>query len=39
MNLIIQAVHDIPAELLQRIAGLATATKIEQKASHAYRLC
>ncbi len=38
MNLIIQAIHDIPAEQLQRIAGLATATRIEQTAAHAYRL-
>ncbi|MEJ1959854.1 MAG: DUF4072 domain-containing protein [Nitrosomonadales bacterium] len=30
MNLIIQAVHDIPATHLDRIAGLATATRIEQ---------
>ncbi len=38
MNLIIQAIHDIPADQLQRIAGLATATRIEQIAAHAYRL-
>jgi phosphoserine phosphatase len=38
MNLIIQAVHDIPAACLDRLAGLATATRIEQIASHAYRL-
>ena len=38
MNLIIQAVHDIPAAHLERIAGLATATRIEQVAPHAYRL-
>jgi phosphoserine phosphatase len=39
MNLIIQATHDIPAAHLDRIAGLATATRIEQIAPHAYRLC
>ena len=39
MNLIIQAVHDISAAHLDRIAGLATATRIEQIAAHAYRLC
>jgi len=38
MNLIIQAIHDIPATHLDRIAGLATATRIEQIAAHAYRL-
>jgi phosphoserine phosphatase len=38
MNLIIQATHDIPAAHLDRIAGLATATRIEQIAAHAYRL-
>lgn len=39
MNLIIQATHDIPAAHLDRIAGLATATRIEQIAPHAHRLC
>jgi len=39
MNLIIQAVHDIPAAYLDRLAGLATATRVEQTAAHAYRLC
>ena len=40
MNLIIQAVHDNPAvvELGHRVPGLATATRIEQIADHAYRL-
>ena len=38
MNLIIQAVHDIPAGQLQRLAGLTTATRIEQTAAHAWRL-
>jgi phosphoserine phosphatase len=39
MNLIIQANHDISASQLRRIAGLATATRIEQVAAHAFRLC
>jgi phosphoserine phosphatase len=38
MNLIIQAVHDIPAAQLSHLAGLSTATRIEQIAAHAYRL-
>ncbi len=38
MNLIIQAVDDITASQLQRIADLATATRVEQIATHAYRL-
>ncbi len=38
MNLIIQAIHDIPAVHLERIAGLATATRIEQITAHVYRL-
>jgi phosphoserine phosphatase len=38
MNLIIQSIHDIPATHLERIAGLATATRIEHIAAHAYRL-
>ena len=38
MNLIIQAVHDIPATHLDRLAGLSTATRIEQTATHTYRL-
>ena len=38
MNLIIQAPQDIPATYLERIAGLATATRIEQISTHAYRL-
>lgn len=38
MNLIIQAVHDIPAAHLDRLASLALATRIEQIAAHAYRL-
>lgn len=39
MNLIIQAVHDIPAGQLQHIAALAGTRRIEQFAAHAYRLC
>ena len=38
MNLVIQSTRDIPAAHLDRIAGLATATRIEQIAAHAYRL-
>ena len=38
MNLIIQAVHDIPAAHLDRLASLALASRIEQIAAHAYRL-
>ncbi len=38
MNLIIQAVHDIPSAQLQYLAGLSTASRIEQIAPHAYRL-
>lgn len=38
MNLIIQALHDIPANHLDRLAGLALATRVEQIAPHAYRL-
>lgn len=38
MNLIIQAVHDIPAAQLQRIAGLALTRRTEQIGAHAYRL-
>lgn len=39
MNLIIQSPHDIAAVHLNRLAGLTTATRIEQTAAHAYRLC
>jgi phosphoserine phosphatase len=38
MNLIIQAVHDIPSAQLQHIAALAGVKRIEQVADHAYRL-
>ena len=39
MNLIVQAVHDIPAAQLQHIATLTGATRTEQVAPHLYRLC
>jgi phosphoserine phosphatase len=38
MNLIIQALHAIPSAHLSNLADLATATRIEQTATHAYRL-
>ena len=38
MNLIIQAINDIPKAYLDHLAGLSTATRIEQIAAHAYRL-
>jgi phosphoserine phosphatase len=38
MNLIIQAVHDIPAAQLQHLAGLAGVKRIEHMAPHAWRL-
>jgi phosphoserine phosphatase len=38
MNLIIQALRDIPAAQLQHLAGLAGVKRIEQTAPHAYRL-
>jgi phosphoserine phosphatase len=38
MNLIVQALHDIPKEPLGRIAEMSAANRIEQIASHAYRL-
>jgi len=38
MNLIIQAVHDIPAAQLDHLASLTLAARIEQVAAHAYRL-
>ncbi len=39
MNLIIQAVHDIPAAHLDRLVSLSLASRIEQVGTHAYRLC
>lgn len=38
MNLIIQSLHDIPSSHLDRIASLSLASRIEQVATHAYRL-
>lgn len=38
MNLIIQAVHDIPSAHLDHLAALTSAARIEQVAAHAYRL-
>lgn len=38
MNLIIQAVHDIPASQIEHLAKLSEATRIGQIAPHAYRL-
>ena len=39
MNLIIQSTHGIATAHLNRLAGLTTATRIEQIATHAWRLC
>jgi phosphoserine phosphatase len=38
MNLIIQAVQDIPVPRLHRLTGLTMATRVEQIGLHAYRL-
>ncbi|MFA6904135.1 MAG: phosphoserine phosphatase SerB [Gallionellaceae bacterium] len=38
MNLIIQALHDIPAAQLKRLSDLTLATRTEQIGPHAYRL-
>ena len=38
MNLIIQAVHDIPSSHLDRLASLSLAARVEQVGAHAYRL-
>lgn len=38
MNLIIQAIHDIPAAQLQRISDLTLSSRTEQIGTHAYRL-
>ena len=38
MNLIIQSLRDIATTHLNRLAGLTTATRIEQIAAHAFRL-
>ena len=38
MNLIIQAVHDIPGAALDHLARLTAAARVEQIAAHGYRL-
>ncbi len=38
MNLIIQALHDIPAAHIDRLAGLSLASRVEQVGTHVYRL-
>ena len=38
MNLIIQALHNIPAAQLQRLSDLTLSSRTEQIATHAYRL-
>ena len=38
MNLILQALHDIPSEQIGHLAGLSAAERIEQVAPHVYRL-
>lgn len=38
MNLIIQALHDIPSTQVEHLAKLSAATRIEQVAAHVYRL-
>ena len=38
MNLIIQAIHDIPATQLQRLSDLTLPSRTEQIGDHAYRL-
>ncbi len=38
MNLIVQAVHEIPAAQVQHIAGLSGASGVEQVLAHVYRL-
>ena len=38
MNLIIQALHDIPATQLDQLLSLSLASRIEQVGTHAYRL-
>ncbi|MDZ4202324.1 MAG: phosphoserine phosphatase SerB [Gallionella sp.] len=38
MNLIIQAVHDIPAAQLQHLAETTAAARVEQTGAHVYRL-
>ena len=38
MNLILQALHDIPTAQIEHLAGLSSAERVEQVAPHAYRL-
>lgn len=38
MNLILQALHDIPSAQVERLSKLANAARIEQIAAHLYRL-
>jgi phosphoserine phosphatase len=38
MNLIVQALHDIPAAYLDRLASLSLTSRTEQVGTHAYRL-
>jgi len=39
MNLILQALHDIPSAQVEHLAKLCSATRTEQIAAHVYRLC
>ena len=39
MNLIIQATHDIATARLNQLAKLTNASRVEQTAAHAFRLC
>ena len=39
MNLILQALHDIPSAQVEHLAKLSNAARIEQVAAHLYRLC
>ncbi len=39
MNLILQALYDIPAAQVEHLAALSKAARIEQTAAHAFRLC
>ena len=38
MNLILQALHDIPSDRVEHLAGLSRASRTEQVATHAFRL-
>ncbi len=39
MNLIIQATHTIPANILNKLAGLTLSTRTEQIGTHTFRFC